>query len=638
MDGEEETRTEISRRQNRDQDLRDAINLGAPPPALVAVNKELRRIQGVVEKQLTPLKAGDSEYDLSKLNDLDGKDISGLSIGDKRREVAKVMGKMEELSHEMEDRSIIWKAERHRARQALMGLSDEEIETSDKPSGEVGFGFCAKNIAEEWERRGASREHEFEVPDVELRFDFGPGLDNTMTTWDTYQQEITRSGRIEQIRFHPPRFRQLCPTIRINQLAYKYMEEIMAGFGDARRGNIRTIGEGTKYPMARIQFHERIANLEKVGTMMGVTDDQLEEMPALRQLMEARMGQWMAYSEDDFIMNGQAAGAAGGSIAGVVEDGHVLEEATEREAPVLGGLRRMLEAADTTLTLANYIEDNPPAHYPGHGMTGKANNFVTGVDNIEVAGTGYRVGDIVFEAKNSTRPTARTATGGSDADSKKPLDNRDLAVFRVTSISGGGDSGPIDGIELASNRLFEAEGSGYKNNQRLTLVNLRVGTKASQAQIVIDVASSASDIPELAKTADLSVPNLISRAFTQIEVEAMANATALMMNPYGWERIRTTQTADGAYLFGSPAERGGMTIWGRTVTTTPQVPDGQAFMGDWRSDCAILQNRGVRVGWGMINDDFGRDMRHVKINQRIGFAVWHPASFLRLSGSADCVG
>jgi len=128
------------------------------------------------------------------------------------------------------------------------------------------------------------------VIDIELK--------TLMTTTAGFDPEETRTGKIVEIATRPVQVTQLVPQTTTTQSAVKYMEETTLTNAAAEAA------EGGTYPEAALAYTERTAIVRKIPVFLPVTDEQLEDEPQVRGLIDNRLRFMIAQRLDGQILTG----------------------------------------------------------------------------------------------------------------------------------------------------------------------------------------------------------------------------------------------------------------------------------------------------------------------------------------------
>jgi HK97 family phage major capsid protein len=104
-----------------------------------------------------------------------------------------------------------------------------------------------------------------------------------MSTTDGFAPETTRTGRLVESAQRPIQVVELIPQTTTTQSAIKYMEETLFV------NNAAETAEGNQYPESALKYDEKSSIVRKISTYLPVTDEQLEDEPQVRGLIDNRL-------------------------------------------------------------------------------------------------------------------------------------------------------------------------------------------------------------------------------------------------------------------------------------------------------------------------------------------------------------
>jgi HK97 family phage major capsid protein len=273
----------------------------------------------------------------------------------------------------------------------------------------------------------------------------------------------------------------------------------------------------------------------------------------------------------------------------------------DRKAELLSGRRVMLDI-------------DPKSHF---GLETKANFFTTAgwapavtrqpgyvesptrklgvIDMIPVFPT---VGNSVYYMLETTftNAAAEKTEGNAAAESALALTETSRAVQEVATFV------PTSKVQLEDAPLAEA----YLNSRLGFMVRQKLESQALEGD---------GNAPNLLGTLHLAAlqaqalgadsrADAIYKAFDLIRTVGFAEPSALFINPADWQPVRLSQTADGVYLFGNPADGDMNRIWGVPVIQTTAVTANTALCGDYANFSYIAMRRGLEIEMSSGYDDY----------------------------------
>jgi len=134
------------------------------------------------------------------------------------------------------------------------------------------------------------------------------------------------------------------------------------------------------------------------------------------------------------------------------------------------------------------------------------------------------------------------------------------------------------------------------------------------------------------KAAD-PTPDAIYKAMVQIMVNSFLDPSGIVIHPLDWQDIRLLKTADGVYIWGSPADPGPERIWGLPVVKTTVATQNTAIVGAFDTACQIFRREEVSFAISDQHADFFvRNQVMLRVEERLAFVVYRPQAFCLVSG------
>lgn len=115
----------------------------------------------------------------------------------------------------------------------------------------------------------------------------------------------------------------------------------------------------------------------------------------------------------------------------------------------------------------------------------------------------------------------------------------------------------------------------------------------------------------------------------QVEL-ANAFATGIVLHPTDWASIELLKDGNQGYLFTNPQATATGRVWGRDVVSTQAMAQGNALVGDFAAHAQILDRQDANVAISFENkDNFVRNMATIRVEERLGLAIYRPEAFVR---------
>jgi HK97 family phage major capsid protein len=213
------------------------------------------------------------EMDLTKV-----KSIKGTTV-DKAAHIRKLNDEQTALGKEVDDLKAVQRAA-ERTRASSDPDSDGTGEGGSDYGPKAGSRPATKSFGQMFVESQAYKGKEGKVgPQATLDIE----LKTLLTTTAGWDPEETRTGRLVEFATRPLQVAQIVPTTTTTQSAVQYMEETTFTNAAAE------VAEGGTYPEAALAFTEQTSIVRKIATFLPVTDEQLEDEPRIRGVIDNRL-------------------------------------------------------------------------------------------------------------------------------------------------------------------------------------------------------------------------------------------------------------------------------------------------------------------------------------------------------------
>jgi HK97 family phage major capsid protein len=129
-------------------------------------------------------------------------------------------------------------------------------------------------------------------------------------------------------------------------------------------------------------------------------------------------------------------------------------------------------------------------------------------------------------------------------------------------------------------------------------------------------------------------PDAVFKAMTLVRFTGRAEPSGVIMHPNDWQDYQLLTTADGVYIWGSPADANlSPRIWGLPVVLSTQQTENTAIVGDFARYSEIFRRKGVVIE---VSDShstyFTEGKKAIKATARLALVCYRGTAFCKVTG------
>lgn len=128
-------------------------------------------------------------------------------------------------------------------------------------------------------------------------------------------------------------------------------------------------------------------------------------------------------------------------------------------------------------------------------------------------------------------------------------------------------------------------------------------------------------------TSDDLLVDAINRAKYTLWAATGMMPDALIVNPADWGAMERTRegAGSGMYLYGMPGVQAGVNPFGVRVVLSTNVTAGKFIIGAMDASAVVYQRQGATLEFGLVNDDFAKNLVTARVEERLGLAIERPS-------------
>lgn len=143
--------------------------------------------------------------------------------------------------------------------------------------------------------------------------------------------------------------------------------------------------------------------------------------------------------------------------------------------------------------------------------------------------------------------------------------------------------------------------------------------------------TSGIQTEKVGKAGQDTVLDACRRARTKVRVVGRATPSAYVMHPMDWEAIDLLRDNEGRFYWGGPTRLGMPMLWGLPVVESESVPQGTAYVADWRMATLWDREQATITVSDSHADFFIKNLVAVLAEMRAAFGVVRPKAFVKVT-------
>lgn len=391
----------------------------------------------------------------------------------------------------------------------------------------------------------------------------------------------------------------------------------------AKRTEVKSIFEAHPDMNLSEEQVSQVRQLNAEMTELSKKYDAAMELVKLKEQNEAALKEWQTPANPMQHSNGQKPQGAVKRWDDIIRESK--DYAAFRNRDATGVKRAVINFPDATdfktlMTLTTY--NNQPTRLPGIQRSAQEERTVS---DLMLQGRTDNNTITYFVETTFTNAAAETAEGATKPEGALAFTERTDNVRKIP-VWIPATTELLDDVPMMLSYIQERLGFMVERREETQLL-VGDGTAPNISGIM--------DRPGLqtqAKGAD-PTPDAVYKAMTKIRSIAFAEPTAGVFHPNDWQDIRLLRTADGIYIWGSPADAGVERIWGLDVRITTAMTENTALIGAFRPHAQIFRRQGLTITISTEHDTYLIENKvAILAETRLALAVYRPEAFCTVTG------
>jgi len=195
------------------------------------------------------------------------------------------------------------------------------------------------------------------------------GVKAVMSTTAGWAPRAARTGRVVDFAIRPPQILDFIPVDQTDQFEIRWMEETTRTQSEAE------VAESGTYAEDVFVFTERTSPVRKIGSQIPITDEQLDDVPQSRALVDNRLRFGLSARVDQQVIAGTGAGV---TLTGIVSTAGIQTQAKGADSIPAAVLKSLTKVRVTGRAAPNAIFMHPTNWETTRLLTNAAGDFQFG--------------------------------------------------------------------------------------------------------------------------------------------------------------------------------------------------------------------------------------------------------------------
>jgi hypothetical protein len=220
----------------------------------------------------------------------------------------------------------------------------------------------------------------------------------------------------------------------------------------------------------------------------------------------------------------------------------------------------------------------------------------------------------IYKTTTAASVAAVTAEGAAKPDAGLVIGSQDVTVAKIAATSKFSDEMLSDYVEFAS-MIGNEVASAVKVRENIWAAALLLGT---------------SGIQSFSPTAGVTVVDAVADGIATMQANGIY-PTGIAMAPADMAKARKSKASTaGSYNF-DPLADGPNRLWGLDVVVTPSLSANTVLLGDFANAGWVGVRDPLRLEVGLDSDDFTRNLRTLRVEERLLLAMVVPSRVMKIT-------